>query len=102
MKKSLPKLESISQSLDSHQIYYKFNKDLESSEKYRKGRVTAAKWLNDLIYFFMQKESNFIEEFKEHIQTQKKKLSEINDGDYKQGLFDELNIIEDMLNHKIK
>lgn len=100
MKRSLPKLETISKSLDSHQTYYTFNKDLESSEKYRKGRISAAKWLNELIYFYVQKENNFIDEFKDNIQDQKKKLSELNDGEYKQGLFDELNIIKGFLNDR--
>jgi len=98
MKRSLYELEKISQSLNTHEVYYKFNKDLEASEKYRKGRVSAASWLNELIYYFVQKEKGFIEEFKNHIQDKKKTLSDLNEGDFKQGLYDELNIIEEMLN----
>lgn len=98
MKKSLPKLEKISKSISSHQTYYTFNKmDEHLSEKYRKGRINAAKWLNELIYLYLQKESSFIDEFKEHIQEQKKKISDLKESDFKQGLFDELNIIENML-----
>lgn len=100
MKRSLYKLEKISQSLNTHEVYYKFNKDLEASEKYRKGRVSAASWLNKLIYYFVQKENGFIEEFKNHIQDKKKTLSDLNEGDFKQGLYDELNIIEEMLNDR--
>lgn len=100
MKRSLYKLEKISQSLNTHEVYYKFNKDLEASEKYRKGRVSAASWLNELIYYFVQKENGFIEEFKNHIQDKKKTLSDLNEGDFKQGLYDELNIIEEMLNDR--
>jgi hypothetical protein len=48
----------------------------------------------------VQKENNFIDEFKDNIQDQKKKLSELNDGEYKQGLFDELNIIKGFLNDR--
>ena len=33
----------------------------------------------------------------EHIQKQKEKLSNLKDGDFKQGLYDELNIVEDLL-----
>jgi len=102
MKRSLLKLEIISKSLDSHQVYYTFNKGIDSTEKYRKGRISAAKWLNELIYFYIQKENNFVNEFKDHIQEQKKKLSELNDGDYRQGLFDELNIIEGMMDDRNK
>ncbi|BFU77317.1 hypothetical protein ALC152_05320 [Arcobacter sp. 15-2] len=73
MKKSLYKLEQISQSLNSHQTYYQFNKmEDHLTDKYRKGRINAAKWLNELIYYFIQKESSFIIEFKEQIQEQKK------------------------------
>jgi hypothetical protein len=98
MKRSLIKLEQISQTLSSHQTHYTFNKiDDHLSLKYRNGRVNASKWLNELIYFYIQKEKNFINEFKEQIQLQKKSLSDLNDGDFKQGLFDELNIIEEML-----
>lgn len=52
------------------------------------------KWINLFLY---PKRKNFINEFKEQIQLQKKSLSDLNDGDFKQGLFDELNIIEEML-----
>lgn len=101
MKNSIHKLTKISDTLSSHQVYFKFNKmDGQLSEKYRKGRVNAAKWLNDLIYYYIEKESKFVDEFKEHIQEQKKTLSEIEDGDFKQGLFDELNLIEDDLNDR--
>jgi hypothetical protein len=102
MKKSLYELEKISQTLSSHQTYYTFNKiDEHLSEKYRKGRINAAKWLNELIYFFIEKERNFIIEFKEQIQEQKKNLSDLSDGEFKQGLYDELNLIEDLLDDKL-
>jgi hypothetical protein len=101
MKKSIYKLERISQTLNSHQTYYTFNKnDTHLSEKYRKGRVNASKWLNEVIYFYIQKEKNFIFEFKENIQQQKKQLSILEDGDFKDGLFDELNLIEDIIDDK--
>ena len=103
MKRSLPKFERLSTSLTSHMTYYKFNKmDKHISEKYRKGRINAAKWLSDLIYYYVQKESSFTSEFKEHIQNQRKEISNIKDGDFKQGLYDELNIIEELLDGRIK
>lgn len=102
MKNSLHQLTKINETVNNHQTYYKFNKiDEHLSEKYRKGRVNAAKWLNDLIYYFIQKESSFIIEFKEQIKEQKKSLAELEDGDFKQGLFDELNLIEDIVNARI-
>lgn len=102
MKNSLHILKQISETLNSHQTYYKFNKmDEHLTEKYRKGRVNASKWLNELIWFYINKESQFVVEFKEHIQEQKKKLSDLEEGDFKQGLYDELNLIEDIVNGRI-
>lgn len=62
-------------------FFIKFNKDLDASDKYHKGRVNTATWLNELIYYYIQKESKFILEFKKHILDKKKSL------------YDELNII---------
>lgn len=103
MKRALPQLQDLSESIQSHYTYYSFAKeDTNLSERYKKGRVKASKWLSDLIYYYFKKENSFIYEFKEHIQEQKIKLSELEDDDFKQGLFDELNIIEDMLDKRIK
>lgn len=100
---SLPILEQISQSLSIHQTYYQLNtQDEHFSEKYHKGIINATKWLNELIYFYIQQENNFLLEFKENIQKQKEELSELKESEFKQGLFDELNIIEDTLNQKLK
>ena len=99
MKNSIQKLEILSNSLDSHLTYYKFNKiDENVSLSYRKGRINAAKWLNELVFYFMQRESRFLQEFKEHIQRQKKQLSSLDETEFKQGLFDELNLIEEIIN----
>jgi hypothetical protein len=99
MKRSLYILEKLSHTISSHQTYFTFNKDEERlSIKYKKGRVSASKWLNDLIFYFIEKENKFLIEFKDHIQEQKKNLADLEDGDYKEGLFDELNLIEDMIN----
>ena len=100
MEKSTTILEEISTECLSHMTRYKYGKYLKDSEKYKKGRITASSWVNDLIFHFIQKESNFLIEFKEHIQNQKEELKRLNDGDYKQGLYDELNIIEDLLNDR--
>ncbi len=75
--------------------------DEHLSEKYRKGRVNASKWMNELIWMYIQEESQYIIKFKEHLQVQKMTMSELSDGDFKQGLFDELNLIEDLLDDKL-
>ena len=98
MKKSLPQFETISEILNSNQTYYSFNKmDTDLSVKYRSGRVKASRWMNELIYFFIEKESKLILEFKEQLEEQRKKSLDLKDGDFKQGLLDELNEIEKIL-----
>ena len=102
MKRALPQLQNLSDSIQSHYTYYSFSKEENNlSQNYKKGRVKASKWLNELIYYYFEKESNFIFEFRQHIQEQKKKLALLEDDDFKQGLFDELNIVEDMIEKKI-
>jgi len=101
MKKSLDVLEQLSHKLNSHTTFYKFNETIEATDKYKKGRVDASLWLNDLVFYFVQKEKGFLFEFKDEIQKQKKKLESVKDGDYKNGLYDELNIIEDTINDGI-
>ena len=98
MKKSLPQLEIISKKLSSHQTYYSFNKmDTHLSPKYRSGRIKASKWMNELINFFIEKESKLIIEIKKELDEQKKKSQDLKEGDFKQGLLDELNEIKKIL-----
>jgi cell fate (sporulation/competence/biofilm development) regulator YlbF (YheA/YmcA/DUF963 family) len=102
MKNSIYILKQISETLSSHQTFYTFNKmDENLSEKYRKGRVNASKWMNELIWMYIQEENQFVIKFKEHLQEQKIMMSELADGDFKQGLYDELNLIEDLLDDKL-
>lgn len=101
MKNSLYLLRKVSETLNSHQTYYQFNKqDEHLSERYRKGRINASKWLNELIFYYIEKESRFVSEFKEQIQNQKKDLADLPESEFKSGLFDELNLIEDMINDR--
>ncbi|WP_418181264.1 hypothetical protein ACNSOL_12210 (plasmid) [Aliarcobacter lanthieri] len=102
MKNSLDILNQIDDTLIQHVTYYEFNSiEKNLSKKYRKGRINASKWLSELIFMFIQKESNFLLEFKELLQQQKLDLSNLEDSDFKQGLFDELNAIEEIVNDKI-
>lgn len=102
MKNSLNILHEIDQVLIGDVTYYEFNSiEKNLSKKYRKGRINASRWLSELIFMFIQKESNFLLEFKELIQQQKLDLSNLEDRDFKQGLFDELNAIEEMVNDRI-
>ena len=102
MEKSIQILEEISKECFSYTTYYKFNRSIEATEKYRDGRIDASNWINELIFYYIQKEKNFLLEFKEHIQTQKDKISFLNNGDYKNGLYEQLNEIEIKIDKKIK
>jgi len=101
MKKSIEILEELSRDCNNETTRYKFSKMIEKSDKYKKGRVDALNWINDIIFHFIQKERNFINEFKEHINTQKGIISDISEGDYKNALYDQLNEIEAKLNDRI-
>lgn len=102
MKNSLYILEQLSKTLHSHQTYYGFNKHENLTERYKKGRVNASKWLNELIFYYIQKERGFLTEFKEQIQKQKEELALLPDSDFKSGLFDELNFIENIISNENK
>lgn len=102
MKNSIDILIGIDDLLSNDRVFYEFNKvDNHLSKKYRKGRINVAKWLSELIFMFIQKERKFLIEFKELIQEQKKDLINLENGDFKKGLFDELNAIEEMINDRI-
>lgn len=102
MKKSIHILEDISNQCSSHMTYYKFNKMEEHlSEKYRKGRIDAAKYLSDLTYYFFQEEKSFLIKYLDYVNEQKKRIDILKDDEYKQGLYDQLNIIESMINSNL-
>ena len=100
MEKSIKILEDLSSNCSSEITRYKFSKHLLESDKYRKGRVDAVNWINDIIFHFIQKEKNFISEFKQHIKDQKDIISHIKDGDYKDALYDQLDEIEVKINDR--
>ena len=91
---------NISDKCYSHTTIYKFNKDIDVSEKYRKGRITASQWLNELIYHYINKEKMFLKEFKKHIQQQKADIHKLRNGEYKKGLYDQLNEIEGLIDDR--
>lgn len=101
MEKSIKILENISNECYGMVTYYKFNKSINKSEKYRDGRIAGANWINELIFYYIQKEKNFLKEFNNHIQEQKDKISVLKEGDYKKGLYDQLNYVENCINGRI-
>lgn len=101
MEKSIKILEELSSDCSAERTRYQFSKQMIESDKYKKGRIDALTWINDIIFHFIQKEKNFIVEFKQYIQDQKDIISNINEGDYKKALYDQLIEIEVKLNDKI-
>jgi len=101
MKKSILILEEISQKCYADTTVFKYSKDNAISSKYKKGRIDASTWINELIYYYVQKEKNFINEFIQHIKDQKEIISVINNGEYKQGLYDQLQVIERKIHDSI-
>ncbi len=101
MEKSIKILENISQKCYSDSTVYQFSKNLDVSDKYRKGRVDASNWVNDMVYHYVQKEKNFLNEFKQHLQDQKDIISVIKNGDYKNGLYDQLQEVEVTIDARI-
>jgi len=101
MEKSIKILEDLSSDCVQEKTRYMYSNMLKQSEKYKKGRVDALNWINDIIYYYIQKEKNFVIEFKQHIQDQKDIIANIKDGDYKNALYDQLNEIEVKLNDRI-
>ena len=100
MNTSIKTLEIISEHLNTHISFYKYNSKIDLSEKYKKGRIDASLWLNDLIWFFLKKEKNFLKDFENEISLQKNKLNDIKSLEYKKGLIDELNTIKDFINDR--
>ena len=100
MNKSSQKLEQISRQCDSHISFYKYNSQNTLSDKNKKGRVDASLWLNEMIYFFLNKEKNFLHDFDEEIKRQKVKVNNVKNPNYKQGLIDELSIIQELIHDR--
>ncbi|MDX9744777.1 MAG: hypothetical protein RBT59_13225 [Arcobacteraceae bacterium] len=84
-------LEKISEQCLSELTVYKYNKGLNISDKFRKGKVTALSYVLELIYHFFQRDKLLKQEFNNILSSQIKEAQDLKDGDYKQGLDDALN-----------
>ncbi len=89
-------LSSLSNYCYSQLTFYKFNKRvLKVTDKYREGRLAAIGYTSELTLYYMNKEKKIQSQIVEQIDRQMKANSCINDGDYKNGLYDALNDILD-------
>lgn len=96
-------LEKISKNCSSQITYYTFNKTtLDVSDKYREGRLSALKYIGELIFYYLQEEKSLSNRFKEQIDKQMKQNSCLVDNDYKNGLYDALNNILNELKASIQ
>jgi len=59
MEKSIKILEDLSNDCVQEKTRYQFSKMIKKSEKYKKVRIDALNWINDIIYHFIQKEKSF-------------------------------------------
>jgi len=59
MEKSIKILEELSGDCIKEKTRYQFSKMIKKSEKYKKVRIDALNWINDIIYHFIQKEKSF-------------------------------------------
>jgi hypothetical protein len=93
-------LEKISSLCYAKSTHYKYNKTiLKASNKYREGRLSAYQYISELCFYFLQEEKNIPKKFKEQIQKQMQQNACLNDGDYKNGLYDVLNdVLEEIKN----
>lgn len=93
MKNSLDKIEEISEQCHMYTTIYTYNQKIKKDDKYNKGRVKSALWINELCYYYIQKEKLFIKEFKTTLVNQKTQLEKLPNNSYKSGLIDQINSI---------
>ena len=91
-------LENISNNCSSELSKYKYNKGLDISDKYRKGKVTSYQYVLDLIYHFFEKERLLKIEFESIISDEMDKISTLKSGDYQRGINEVLSEIKFQLN----
>ena len=91
-------LEEISKHCYNQITFYQFNTtNLQISDKYREGRLTALEYISELTYHYLQQEKGLQQQFHEQVLKQMKLHSCLDDTDYKSGLYDALN---EILDHK--
>ena len=85
-------LEEISKHCYNQITFYQFNTtNLQISDKYREGRLTALEYISELTYHYLQEEKSLQQQFHEQVLKQMKLHSCLDDTDYKNGLYDALN-----------
>jgi len=91
-------LENISNNCSSELSKYKYNKSLDISDKYKKGKVTSYQYVLDLIYHFFEKERLLKIEFESIISKEMDNTLLLKNGDYRNGINEVLSEIKSQLN----
>ena len=87
-------LELVSNYCSNQLTYYKYNKHtLMISDKYRSGRVTALNYIQELTFYYFQKEELLRQQFISDLTRQIAHTASLQEGDYKKGIHDAINNI---------
>jgi len=92
-------LENISEDCLYQLTKYKYNKNLDISEKYRKGKITSLQYILDLIYHFYEKDRLLKIKFESIISNEINTFL-LKSGNYKEGINEVLSEIKFKLNDK--
>lgn len=90
------RLEKISETCLSELTKYKFNKGLDISDKYRRGKIASLQYVLDLIYHFYEKDKLLKVEFEDLISAQIDSTSQLKSGDYRDGIGE---VLKDVITH---
>ena len=93
-------LEELSERCSEQLTKYKYNKGLDVSDKYRKGKITALSYILELIYHFFERDKLLKKEFNEILASQINDAKSLNDGDYKKALNETLNWISELIKNQ--
>ena len=87
-------LEDISQHCFTNMVPFKHSKHLyRGSLKYRKGRITAYDWINNLTYYYLKQEENLKDKFILNLKFKLEEIEILNNGEYKKGIRDSIDEI---------
>lgn len=98
MKSSKNILEKLSDYIDTQNTYYSFNSNCTQSKKYKQARLEAIRYLNELVYYYFQKEKSLLDEFLINLKSQERIIQELPQSEYKDAILDTLKDIQERFN----
>ena len=103
MEQSMKILKEISILCYSDIYYYNDNRSVcaNNSTSYITGRIDASVWINNLVDTFLKHENIIIAKFIDLLSIKKLNIVAINNDDYNQGLYDQLEEMEIKINDRI-